>query len=210
MGPAQTKYTQKLPTLHWPAPNHMQHASWRKSTPIGVNHCPNRNVHLITQCFLVCCFILFLFLFLFVCFLGGTFSGCAAGIVSIPNLTTFQTENLKVDMPILTCIIFTFNWLNLTYEMHFVKLHPQVASCVLFRRKLAPPGDKAIMKIHKKYFLVYQLTSHFFVISPKLQRIWSWNFGSATRKIWVFMWYQKMYYFRLSPGGWECDRHKVL
>ena len=42
---------------------------------------------------------------------------------------------LKVDMPIQTCIFFTFNWLTLTSEMHFVKFHPEVASCLLSRGK---------------------------------------------------------------------------
>ena len=45
-------------------------------------------------------------------------------------------------MPILTCIFLTFNWLTLTSEMHFVKFHPEVASCLLSRgkRKYAPLG----------------------------------------------------------------------
>ena len=119
---------------------------------------------------------------------------------------------LKVDMPILTCIFFTSNWLTLTSEMHFVKFHPVVASCLLSRgkRKYAPLGMRLLWKYIRNYFLVYQLISPFFGISPKLQRIWSWNFGFAIRKIWAFVWYQKIYYFRLSPGGWECDRHKGL
>ena len=123
----------------------------------------------------------------------------------------FSSIYLKVDMPILTCIFLTFNWLILTSEMHFVKFHPEVASCLLSRgkRKYAPQGMRLLWK-YINYFLVYQLTSHFFVISPKLQRIWSWNLGFANRQIWAFIWYQKMYYFRLSLGGWECDRHKVL
>ena len=33
-------------------------------------------------------------------------------------------------MPILACIFFTLNWLTLTSEMHFVKIHPEVASCL--------------------------------------------------------------------------------
>ena len=33
---------------------------------------------------------------------------------------------LKMDMLILTCIFFTFNWLTLTSEMHFVKFHPNM------------------------------------------------------------------------------------
>ena len=70
---------------------------------------------------------------------------------------------LKVDMPILTCIFFTFNWLTLTSEMDFVKFHPEVASCLLSRgkRKYAPLGMRLIWKYIRNYFLVYQLISHF-------------------------------------------------
>ena len=78
------------------------------------------------------------------------------------------------------------------------------------QKKVCTPGDEAIMKIQKKLFSGIPINFTFFVITPKLQGIWSWNFGFATRKIWAFIWYQKIYYFRLSPGGWECDRHKVL
>ena len=69
---------------------------------------------------------------------------------------------LKMDMPILTCICFTFNWLTLTSEMHFVKFHPEVASCLLSRgkRKYAPLGMRLLWK-YIIYFLVYHLTSHF-------------------------------------------------
>ena len=71
--------------------------------------------------------------------------------------------HLKVDMPILTWIFFTFNWLTLTSEMHFVKFHPEVASCLLSRgkRKYAPLGMRLLWKYIRNYFLVYQLTSHF-------------------------------------------------
>ena len=80
------------------------------------------------------------------------------------------------------------------------------------QKKVCTPGDEAIMKIHKKLFsgIPFNFTLFIRPISPKLQRIWSWNFGFAIRKIWAFIWYQKIHYFQLSPGGWECDRHKVL
>ena len=70
---------------------------------------------------------------------------------------------LKVDMPILTCIFSTFNWLMLTSEMHFVKFHPEVASRLLSRgkRKYEPLGMRLIWKYIWNYFLVYQLISHF-------------------------------------------------
>ena len=47
----------------------------------------------------------------------------------------YQIYILKVNMPILTCIFFTFNWLKLTSNLHFVKFHPEVASCLLSRGK---------------------------------------------------------------------------
>ena len=66
-------------------------------------------------------------------------------------------------MLILTCIFFTFDWLSLTSEMHFVKFHPEVASCLLSKgkRKYASLGMRLLWKYVQNYFLVYQLTSHF-------------------------------------------------
>ena len=70
---------------------------------------------------------------------------------------------LKVDMPILTCTFLIFNWLTLTSEMHFVKFHPDVASCLLSRGKgkYAPLGMRLLWKYVRNYYLVYQLISHF-------------------------------------------------
>ena len=47
--------------------------------------------------------------------------------------------------------------------MHFVKFHPEVASCLLSRgkRKYAPLGIRLLWKYIRNYFLVYQLISHF-------------------------------------------------
>ena len=71
-------------------------------------------------------------------------------------------RHLKVDMPILTCIFFTLDWLTLTSEMHFVKFHSEVTSCLLSRgkRKYAPLGMRLLWKYVRNYFLVYQLISH--------------------------------------------------
>ena len=68
-----------------------------------------------------------------------------------------NTAPLKIDMPISTCIFFTFNWLTLTSKMHFVKFHPEVASCLLSRgkRKYAPLGMRLLWK-YMNYFLIYQ------------------------------------------------------
>ena len=94
-------------------------------------------------------------------------------------------ERLKVDMPILTCIFFTFNWLTLTSEMHFVKFHPEVASCLLSRgkRKYAPLGMRLLWKYIRNYFLVYHLISHFLLYLQNYKEFESWNFGFAIRKI---------------------------
>ena len=47
--------------------------------------------------------------------------------------------------------------------MHFVKFHPEVASCLLSsgKRKYAPLGMRLLWKYIRNYFLVYQLISHF-------------------------------------------------
>ena len=47
--------------------------------------------------------------------------------------------------------------------MHFVTFHPEVDFCLLSRGKIkyAPPGDEAIMKIHKIFFSGIHLTSQF-------------------------------------------------
>ena len=70
-----------------------------------------------------------------------------------------------MDVPILTCIFYTFNWLTLTSEMHFVKFHPEVAACLLSRgkRKYAPLGMMLLWKYIRNYFLVYHLISHFLI-----------------------------------------------
>ena len=47
--------------------------------------------------------------------------------------------------------------------MHFVKFHPEVASCLLSggKRKYAPLGMRLLWKYIRNYFLVYQLISRF-------------------------------------------------
>ena len=79
------------------------------------------------------------------------------------SISILTSISLKVDMPILTCIYFTFNSLTLTSEMHFVKFHPEVTPCLLSRgkRKYAPLGMRLLWKYIRNYFLVYQLISHF-------------------------------------------------
>ena len=70
---------------------------------------------------------------------------------------------LKVDVPILPCVFYTFNWLTLTSEMYFVRFHPEVTSCLLSRgkTKYATLGMRLWCKYIRNYLLVYQLISHF-------------------------------------------------
>ena len=74
-----------------------------------------------------------------------------------------QNDQLKVDVPILPCVFYTFNWLTLTSEMYFVRFHPEVTSCLLSRgkTKYATLGMRLWCKYIRNYLLVYQLTSHF-------------------------------------------------
>ena len=79
-----------------------------------------------------------------------------------PTLQVFVNGPLKMDMPILTCIFFTFNWLTLTSEMHFV-VSPWGSFLFTLQRqrKYAPLGMRLFWKYIRSYFLVYHLTSHF-------------------------------------------------
>ena len=73
------------------------------------------------------------------------------------------------------------------------------------QKKVCTPGDEAIMKIHKKLFSGIPINFTFFVISPKLHRICSWNFRFATRKIWAFIWYHKS-----TTSGWALGDENVI
>ena len=68
-----------------------------------------------------------------------------------------------MDVPILPCVFYTFDWLTLTSEMYFVRFHPEVTSCLLSRgkTKYATLGMRLWCKYIRNYLLVYQLTSHF-------------------------------------------------
>ena len=78
-------------------------------------------------------------------------------------LKTHILRDIKGGCAYFNMHIFTFNWLTVTSEMHFVKFHPEVASCLLSRgkRKYAPLGMRLLWKYIRNYFLVYQLISHF-------------------------------------------------
>ena len=126
-----------------------------------------------------------------------------------PPLVTKPSISHKVDMPILTCIFFTFNWLTLTFEEHFGKFYPEVASCLFSRgkRKYAPLGMRLLWK-YINYFLVYHLISHFLSYLQNYKKIWSSNFGFAIRNMGQTIWNAK--WLQLDPFQFPCNIHIML
>ena len=96
--------------------------------------------------------------------------------------------------------------------MHFVKFHPEVASCLLSRgkRKYAPLEMRLLWKYIRNYFLVYHLISHFLLYLQNYKEFEAEILDLQSEKYGLSFDIKKIYYFQLSPGGWECDRHKGL
>ena len=90
--------------------------------------------------------------------------GLQPPLVTKPSIT--QGGYAHSDM-----YIFHF-WLTLTFEKHFGKCYPEVASCLFSRgkRKYAPLGMRLLWK-YTNYFLVYHLISHFFYISKTTKNL---------------------------------------
>ena len=117
---------------------------------------------------------------------------------------------LKGVVPISTCGISTLNWLTLTPKTHFHNF----TSSLLF---IFSPGTKTYMtlgitplwKYIGKQKLIYWKKINFFDILPKFR-----EFEAES----LVLWWEKYglpfdtknNYFRLHPGGWECDWHKGL
>ena len=54
--------------------------------------------------------------------------------------TLFTEDTLQVNVHILAFVFFSFYWMiltDLTFEMHFVRFHPDIASCLFSRGKNA-------------------------------------------------------------------------
>ena len=128
---------------------------------------------------------------------------------------------LNVDMPILTCIYFTLNWLTLISEMHFVKFHPEVASCLLSRgkRKYAPLGMRLLWKYIRNYFLVYHLISHFLLYLQNYKEFEAEILDLQSEKYGLSFDIKKIYYFQLSLARYNwphsfscaarCGKHQI-
>ena len=105
-------------------------------------------------------------------------------------------------MPILPCVFYTFNWLTLTSEMYLVRFHPEVTPCLPSRgkTKYTTLGMRLWCKYIRNYLLVYQLTSHFLQYLRNYKEFEGGISDLQIRKIWAFIWNQKIHYFGLSPG----------
>ena len=129
------------------------------------------------------------------------------------NLTSLPLMVLKMDVPILTCIFFIFNWLTLTSEMHFVTFFPEVASCLLSRdkRKYAPLVMRLLWK-YINYFLVHQLTSHILLYLQNCKEFEAEILDLKLEKYGLSFDIKKkiLHVLPVEPWGWECDRYKVL
>ena len=77
------------------------------------------------------------------------------------------------------------------------------------QKKVCTPGDEAIMKIHKNYFLVYQLTSHFLSYLQNFK-----EFEAEILDLQLEKYGLPFDIKKCTTSGWalgdECDRHKVL
>ena len=82
---------------------------------------------------------------------------------------------LKVDMPILNYYIFHFLLIDLDRWNTFCEVSTGGSFLFTLQRQknVCTPGDEAIIKIHEKLFSGIPINFTFFVIFPKLQRIWS-------------------------------------
>ena len=96
--------------------------------------------------------------------------------------------------------------------MHFVKFHPEVASCLLSRgkRKYAPLGMRLLWKYIRNHFLVYQLISRFLLYLQNYKEFEAEILDLQSEKYGLSFDIQKYTTSGWAHGGWECDRHKGL
>ena len=90
--------------------------------------------------------------------------------------------------------------------MHFVKFHPEVASCLLSRgkRKYAPLGMRLLWKYIRNYFLVYHLISHF-LLGLYLQNYKEFEAEFANRKYGLSFDIKKY-----TTSGWALGDENVI
>ena len=108
---------------------------------------------------------------------------CNEAIDSVSSFSTGVCEinRLNCLYPTLLTFLHPSPWSDLSLlidwpwplKFHFVKFHPEVASCLLSRgkRKYAPLGMRLLWKYIRNYFLVYQWPSHFCHISKTTKNL---------------------------------------
>ena len=114
---------------------------------------------------------------------------------------TAKGQRLR-DVDMYMCI-FTLNWLTLTPKTHFIQFYLKVASYFLSwgKNENVTLGMRLLWKYIRKSKLVIPKIGTFSAITEIVLWIWSWNFGVIMRKIQVFIWHQKRYYFQMGPGN---------
>ena len=125
-------------------------------------------------------------------------------MVSYAMMTTLimTPTNLKGGCEHFTMCIFHFQLIDLDLWNVFCEVSPWGNFLFSLQRqnKVCNPGERLWCKYIKKLFIGIPINFTFIAISPKLQGVWRRNFRFAIRKIWAFIWNQKIHYFRLSPG----------
>ena len=86
--------------------------------------------------------------------------------------------------------------------MHFVKFHPEVASCLLSRgkREYAPLGMRLLWK-YINYFLLYHLISHFLLCLQNYKEFEAEIVDLQSEKYRLSFDIKNIFYFWMSPGG---------
>ena len=75
----------------------------------------------------------------------------------------------KEDVPILTCVFFTLNWLTLTPGTHFVQFYLKVASYfLLWGKNKFDTEDEAFLIRHKKIKIDISEIGTFSAITSKV------------------------------------------
>ena len=91
--------------------------------------------------------------------------------------------------------------------MHFVKFHPEVASCLPSRdkRKYAPLGMRLLWKYIRNYFLVYHLILHFLLYLQNYKEFQAEMLDLQSEK------YELSFYIKkYTTSGWALGNENMI
>ena len=147
-----------------------------------------------------CQFVLFVYFILYFSWLSGKLF---TGLIGFPAYSSMGFSLFKGGYAHSNMHMFYFLLIDLDLWNAFCEVSPWGSFLFSFQRqkKVCTPGDEAIMKIHKKLFSGIPFNFTLFVISPKLQSIWSWNFRYAIGNIWAFHLISKNILPPVEPWG---------